>query len=298
MVSRTKVAVVVDSAASLPVEMISGRSTGLFIVPMQLNIGNNVYLDGLDLTPSEFYTMQRLGKEIAKTSAPTPESFLTAFEAAAKVADHVLCLTVSAKFSSSYFSASSVIEDVRSNFPHTKFALVDTGSAAGGEGLVVTEALRVSRIAKSWDQVLLSTNRVICRISLFAYLDTLKYVSMSGRVPKMLYITTSILNIKPVVEMAGGGIRTIDRVRGSTRATESLIESIRRKIGGFPLHISIMHADVGDEAEKICKKIRSEFDCVELYVSEFSPVMGAHTGPGLLALAYWEDYPDYGNQKW
>ena len=285
MANEDQVAIVVDSAASLPAKV--GEHDAVYVVPMQLNIGGRTYLDGRDLAPSEFYRLLRARAGAPTTSAPSPAQFLDAFERAARDHPNIACLTVSRSFSSSFDSARAAAQDAGVSLPHAKVAGLDTQTAAGGEGLVATEAWRVASRDAGLDEVMSAARAVVAKVSLLAFLDTLYYVWKSGRVPAVAHAATSLLQIKPVLEMARGEIHNVARPRTAARAEERMLEQMRRRIGSGPVHATVMHGDAEEQAEALRQRVESEFPCQELYVSEFSPVMGAHTGPGLLGIAFW-----------
>ena len=284
---RGRVAIVVDSAASLPAD--TAEREGLFVVPMQLAVGDETYLDGRDLKPTAFYRMLRDMTDLPKTSAPSPASFLETFRSAAKGAAAIFCLTVSSRFSSSHDSARTAVREAEGAVQHTEIAVVDSGSAAGGEGLIALEAWRAAQRGESLDGVVAAAEAVIPKVSILAYVDTLHYLWKGGRVQRLAYAGTSLLRIKPVFELSQGEVRNVARPRTGRRAAERLVELMRRRVGSGRLHATVMHADVEEAAEALQQRIGAEFPCDELYVSEFSPVMGAHTGPGLLGVAFWSE---------
>ena len=284
MANGNEVAIVVDSAASVPANL--GEDDGLYVVPMQLTIGGKTYLDGVDLAPFEFYRLLRDRAEAPTTSAPSPAQFLGAFERAAQDHPNIACLTVSRRFSSSFDSASAASQEAAAAVPHAEIAVLDTETAAGAEGLVATEAWRVSRSGAGLDEVMSAARAVAAKVSLLAFLDTLYYVWKSGRAPAVAHAITSLLQIKPLFEMSGGEIRNVARPRTAARAEEQMLKQVRRRIGPGPIHATVMHGDE-ERAEALRRQVAAEFPCRELYVSEFSPVMGAHTGPGLLGIAFW-----------
>ena len=280
-------AVVVDSAASLPAGM--GEDLQLFTVPMRLTIKGKTYLDGLDLMPADFYRMLERTKEAPATSSPSPDSFLDAFRAASEVASSVLCVTVSPRISSSYDSATNAAHEAMQALPDTRIVVIDSESAAGGQGLIAMEAWRAARDGAELDHVISAAKAVVPSVVLLAFLDTLYYVWKSGRVPRVAYASTSLLRIKPIMELSRGEIRNVARPRTRPKAAERMLALMRQRVLSDPIHATVMHAGVGDEAEQLRGRIESEFHCQELFISEFSPVMGSHTGPGLLGIAFWSE---------
>lgn len=254
---------------------------------MQLNIDGKTYLDGLDLTVPDFYKQLRGMKSLPFTSSPAPTSFLNAFEAASVEADDILCLTVSSKLSSTHDSANAAAAEAKERLPNTRIEILDTETAAGAEGLIVTQALRSVMGGDSLDKVLAACRLVIAKISLLAFLDTLYYVWKSGRVLGVTHAVASVLKVKPLFDMARGEVTTVDRPRTAAKAKNSLLELMHQRIGSSRIHAAVMHADVREEAEALHNRVEAEFDVAELFITEFSPVMGAHTGPGLLGVAFW-----------
>ena len=285
-----RVALVVDSAASLPPHY--EQLPGLHVVPMHLHIDGESYLDGQDLTTGDFYKLLRGANRPPSTASPSPGSFLSAFEAASLGAHSILCLTISPRFSSTHDSAMMAAAQAAERIPGLRIEVIDTESAAGGQGLVVTEALRAASKGLTLDEVAAECAKVIPRVSLLGCLDTLYYVWKSGRVPGIAYVSTKLLKIKPLLELTRGRVKNIGRPRTTQRAVARLLELMRQRTGAAPVHAAVMHADAAEEAEAVRRRIEDEFDTVELFVSEFSPVLGAHTGPGLLCIAFWaEDAP-------
>lgn len=285
-----RVAIVVDSAASLP--SYCDQLFGPHVVPVQLSIDGKSYLDGQDLTTGDFYRLLRRSKRPLSTASPAPGSFLSAFESAAAEARSILCLTISSHFSSTYDSAMVAAAQAAERTPGLRIEVVDTESAAGGQGLVVTEALRAARNGLGLDEVAAACTKVIPRVSLLGCLDTLYYVWKSGRVPGIAHVSTKLLKIKPLLELTRGSVKSIGRPRTTQRAVARLLWMMRQRAGSGQVHAAVMHADAAEEAEMIRRRIESDFETVELFVSEFSPALGAHTGPGLLGVAFWaEDTP-------
>ena len=278
-----KVAVVTDSAASLPPD----SPPGLYIVPMQLLVDGEDFEDGIGISATEFYRRLRSRDSVCNTSSPSPSRFLDAFNKASQEASSILCITVSHTFSSTYDSAKTAIRSARTALPGVEIELVDSKSAAGGQGLVVTAALRIANTGGSLREVRDSAENVADRVSLFAFLDTLYYVWRGGRVPKLAYAGAAILDLKPVLYMKHGNVQNVARPRTRRRAKHRMLELMEKKIGNSPVHINVMHGDSVDDAEEIRVAVYNKFDCKELFVSEFSAVMGVHTGPGLVGVAFW-----------
>jgi DegV family protein with EDD domain len=120
-------------------------------------------------------------------------------------------------------------------------------------------------------------------------MDTIRYIYRSGRIPKVAAVAGSILNIKPLFTFSSGTPHFIGAVRNRERGLARLLKEIRRKTGDCPLHAAVMHVYAQEQAEVLKERISSEFDCVELWVTEFSPLMGYACGTGTLGVAF---YPE------
>ena len=287
MTSSPRVAIVVDSGASLPDDL--SRRHDLHVVPLEVSLGGDSYLDGKELSPTEFYRKLRSSSSVPSTSAPAPARFLEAFRKAGADARPVLCLTVSARFSASFDSASAAAADARESMPAVQVKVVDTETAAGAEALVALEAARVAERGLGLEEVATAARRVIGRARLLAFIDTLYYLWKGGRVPMIAHTGTSLLRIKPLFELSRGEVRTVARPRTRRRATARLIELLKDRAGSGPLHAAVMHADAAGEAEEVRREVAASFQCEELFVGEFTPAMGAHIGPGLLGIAFWSE---------
>ena len=277
--------VVVDSAASLPAEKV--QQPQLLVVPMGVSFGESTYRDGRDLSPTDFYRLLRESPTLPTTSAPSPASFLEAFQQAAEEARSVLCLTVASHFSASFDSAKTAAREAKETLPDLEVSVLETQSAAGGEGLIALEAWRVARLGKGLEEVSSAAQRVIARVRVLAFVDTLYYLWKGGRVPRIAHEGASLLRIKPLFELIQGEVRTVARPRTHRRAVRRLLDLMRQRVGSDRIHATVMHADAADAAEELRQQVEEEFSCQELFTSEFTPVMGAHIGPGLLGIAFW-----------
>ncbi len=281
--SKFPVAVVADSAASIPGEYQSHPL--LSIVPMRLTLDGQSYMDGKDITPTDFYHKLRSSTGVATTASPSLASYLEAFEKVKQIAQSVICITVSSRYS----SASEMANAAAREMPDLPIRVVDSESAGGGEGLILLEALRAAESGLTPDAVKMRTDAVIQKTHLVAMLDTLHYLWKGGRVPRLAATGTSLLNIKPIFELRLGDAKSLSRPRTRRRAMDRLLEYVEKNSGVKPIHVCVMNADCIDDAQDIYARIKTSFDCSEIYISQLTPVMGAHIGPGMLGIALWSE---------
>ncbi len=284
---RGRVAIVVDSAASVPGEF---KDSGLtFVAPMRLAVGGATFRDGVDVSAADFYRMQREDAGRISTSAPTPGDFISAYAAASKVAESALVIVVSGVFSASKRSADLAVEQFREMCPNFEIRRLDSQSAAGGQGLIAWEAFNAACAGASPGQVEGRALEVRARTRLLAYVDTLYYLWKGGRAPGIAHVGASLLNIKPVFELNRSEISGIAKPRTVSRANARLVDLMGERVGDSRVHAMVMHADAAERAEVLRAAVSERFDCVELFQTEFTPVMGAHIGPGMVGVAFWSE---------
>ncbi len=288
MQGNRRVSIVTDSAASLPAQLAGESNEYLHVIPHQMVINGATYREGVDLSPEEFYETLRRLKRPPTTSGPSPEQFVKTFEAASKVSDSVVCLVLSSKFSMTYHSAVLGAGEASERLPGTQIEVIDTESATGS-GLMVIEALRLSEEGRTADEIVRRTKELVPRVKVIATLDTLYYLLKGGRVPVLAHLGTSLLQVKPIFEMYRGEVRTVAKVRTAKRAKGKLVDLLQEDVGEGRIHAAVLQGNAPDEARELEERIASEFNCAELYVGTFSPVIGAHTGPGLLGVSYWSE---------
>ncbi|OGO20646.1 MAG: hypothetical protein A2Z15_01095 [Chloroflexi bacterium RBG_16_50_11] len=281
-----KVAIVTDTTACVPQEQVAKYD--IEVVPVPLIINEKTYRDGIDITPTEFYAILRKAKRLPTTSASSPSPYLEAYRNASRKADNILCLTEPSKFSAMYNSARTAMETAKDILPNVNIEVIECVTAAAGQGLVALAAARAAAAEKTPDEVKQIINSVMSRVNLFATLDTLQYLAKSGRVPQAAALVNSILNIKPVFTLNHANPHTVGLPRTMKSAINHILklmeEAVKRE---QQLHVAVMHADAIKEAVILKDMILSKFDCKEIYITEFTPVMGVHTGPGLVGVAFY-----------
>lgn len=281
-----KIAIVTDSSACLPAGLAARYA--IQVVPLSLIFGEVHYRDGVDISPAEFYTRLRETREIPRTAHSSPGAYLAAYRKAAQIAPEVLCITLSSSFSGQFNSAQVAAELAREAMPELTVRVLDSGTAASAQGFVVLVAAQAASGGDNPVEVLTVARRVARRVYLVAMVDSLDYLVRGGHVPRAAAWANSLFRIKPLVALNGGEARPVARTRSKARAMERIIGIIRQRAAPRqPLHIAVMHADALDDAVTLRDKITARYDCAELYITEFTPVMGAHIGPGLVGVAFY-----------
>jgi DegV family protein with EDD domain len=282
----TRLALITDSAACLPRHLVEEH--GIDVVPLALVLEGKVYPDQADGDNDQFYQHLRSARRLPTTASPSPGDYLETLRRAASKAEAALCITVGSRFSSSYDSAEQAAERARVELPTLQVKVIDSGAAAMAQGFVVLEAARAAAAGGDLEAAAGRAETLKPRVAIIALLDTLDYLARGGRVPRAAAWASTLLQVKPIVEFSHGSVRLVSRARVHRRAQERLFALLEERVtGAESLHLCVHHADAPEEALALAEQARSALNPVELYISEFTRVMSAHTGPGLLGFAYY-----------
>jgi DegV family protein with EDD domain len=282
------VAIVTDSTSCLPREEVERYS--IEVVPLNLVHEGQVYRDGQDLTADQFYRLLKAARRLPTTSPASPGDYLEVFRRVGEKARSILCISVSGKLSGMFDSARAAAELATEVLPRTAIQVMDSKTAAMAQGFVVLAAARAARLGSSLPEVMDAAARIMPRVELVAALDTLHYLARGGRVPMVAAWAASILQIKPILMLSRGEVGLLERVRTRKKALSRLVELMRARVGKKRLvHASVFHAQALDEALALQERVIREFQPQELYLTQFTSVMGVHTGPGVVGLAYYAE---------
>jgi DegV family protein with EDD domain len=278
-----KVAIVTDSSASLPAGL--AQDLGIRVVPIMLVLNGYSFHDGVDITPGELYRLLRSTRHVPTTSAPSVGDFLRVYATAAETASGIVSIHMSQKLSATHTSAraaSQLVDDV-------PIRVLDSGTAAMGQGFVVLAAARAAAEGADLETVVARAQNVASRVHLLATIGTLEYLHRGGRIGGAATLLGTALQIKPVLYLADGHVDVFAKPRTQSKAAQVMLRQISEQADGHQLHVAIFHADAPEEAEELRKTIAQQFRCAELYVTEMTPVMGAHTGTGVLGVVFYAD---------
>ena len=277
-------AIVSDSSVSLPADITRGLP--LFLAPLEVRIDGRVYADGVDIAPAEFYTRLKSSTELPTTAAPPPGAFLDAIRRAGKGADEVVCMTISSELSAAHSAAAEAVRLAEAQLPHLSVTLVDSRSAGAAQGLIALDAARSAASGASMSDVLARMERRIGDTHFIGYLNTLYYLWRGGRVPRLFMWMGSVLNLKPVLQLSAGRIGLVERPRTEAKALARLTAIAAERTAGHPTRAAVMHAMEPEKGAMLAEQLRARLHIEELLITEFTPAIGAHTGPGLVGCAF------------
>jgi len=282
-VSPTGPVIVTDSAASLPQETIDRY--GVVVVPLSLVIGGVLYADG-ELDADE--VLRRIHSEPVTTSAPSPGDFIKAVDESERDRG-VLILTVASKMSAAYAAASNASR----YFEPGLVRVVDTGTAAGAQGLVVQEAAERAAEGADLDELVAAAEHVSGRVRLIASVEDLDYLARSGRVPNLAARAGKSLSLRPLFEFSRGPVKPLRPAVGDRGVLGRRLDAGAAGADGSQLHAAGRHAPAAPLAREIHARIAEMEPDALMFEAPFSSVMVAHTGPGLIGVAWWREELGY-----
>lgn len=277
----TNIGLITDSGCDLPDDILSQYEIGL--VPLYIIWGREELRDRIDIRPADFYKRLVTDPVHPTTSQPHPGDFKQAIEdAVQKGAEEVVVITISSGMSSTYNSALHAAGMVE-----VPVHVVDTRANSLTQGFEVLAAARAREAGGSVEDIVAAADRVRQNAVTILHVDTLEYLHRGGRIGRAAKWVGTILNLKPqlYVDHETGRIEPGTRSRSRSQALTKLYDRFFDMLDtSQPLHVGIVHSERNDDAQEMAERIRREYKPVELFISMTSPMMGAHTGPGAIAL--------------
>ncbi len=276
-----KVAVVTDSTANIPSEWISKYD--IKVTPMTVIWGGEELMDGVDITPEEFFVRLTSEKVMPSTSQPTPGVMKKVYEELGAAGYDVLSVHISSNLSGTMNSALQAKEML----PDQNIEVVDTLNVSGGECWAVLKGAQAAEAGKTLAECKAAAENAAKNTYLVVALDTLEFLHRGGRIGGAQRYLGAALNLKPLLEVTKKGtLDGIDRVRTSKKAHKRMVELIVEKIGDKKLvHICMMHAVAEENANKVLEMIKEVVDVDESIITWVSPGIGVHVGPGVVGVA-------------
>jgi DegV family protein with EDD domain len=288
---KQTVAIVTDSVAQVPAEI--AQELDISVVPLTVQIAGQQFLDGIDLSPIELYRRMRLEKVIPTTTAPSLGQYLETFRTRlCDGAQAVLYVSLSSKLSSSYRIACLAADQMLTDYPEQTIEVLDNRQAAIAQGFVAIAAARLAVEGKPLSEVMKAAREASHHTGLVVTLETLEYLALGGLIGKVAYMLGSLIDIKPILTIDEQGAATpVSRMRGENHALHAIVDYVARQVEGCRrLYLAIMEADALEQAARLQELVLQKLQPLEVFHSEFTPVMGVHTGPGLVGLGYYYDF--------
>jgi DegV family protein with EDD domain len=275
------IAIVTDSTAYIPEDLIN--KYGLHVVPQVLIWGEKTYEDGVDILPDEFYQRLATASVMPSTSQATPATFLKLFNELVPQGRQILAILISEKLSGTIASAIQA----RDQFPDATIEIVDSTTTAMALGYQVLTVARAAQNGASLAECKALAEEARQHTGVVFAVDTLEFLHRGGRIGGASRFLGTALNIKPLLEVVNGRVEAIERVRTRKKRIQRLLELAEERIAGRrPLRLATLHANAQDEARELLEQANARFGAEEILLTEVSPVIGTHAGPGTVGLAY------------
>jgi DegV family protein with EDD domain len=249
---------------------------GIEVVPLKVMFGSQTFRDRVDISDEEFFARLQAAGSLPTTSAPSPGDFAAVYERLSRECDAVISIHLGGNLSATVESARLGAQSVE-GFP---VHVVDSRSVTICVGFLCQVAAESASVAEALKRV----EERIPRQRILALLDTLRYLEMGGRINRAQAVIGSVLDLKPILGVAGGEIKPLDRVRTRRKAMTRLVELFEQDL---PVErVAVMHAQAPAEAEQLRQGLSTVLEGVEVETAQVGPVLGTHIGPGAVGLAY------------
>lgn len=280
----TKVMVVTDSTAYIPQDILFGLP--IRVVPLQVIWGDEQFRDGIDISPNEFYERLKHAEVMPSTSQTTPATFKELYQELSEQNYDIFSIHISEKLSGTIDSAIQAREMLELKNIEI-FDSQASGMALGFQALAVA---RAANNGASLKECLKIAEKARDHTGILFAVKTLEFLRRGGRIGGAAALVGTMLKMKPILALRDGKIESVDKVRTMNKALDKVIDMLVTKVQDHhPIRISIQHANSYAEAELLLEKVKSRFPdgkLTETMISDVSPAIGTHTGPGLLGISY------------
>jgi DegV family protein with EDD domain len=281
------VKIITDTTSCLSPDI--ARRFDIPVIPQVVNFGEESYLEGVNLDNATFMKKIRTCQELPKTAAPPPELFSREFQRFVPLGEPILCIHPSIDVSGTVRSAKVAAMD----FPQADIRIIDTRLIASPLGDIVEQAAICAADGLTADQIVRKVTNLMRRARVYFLVSTLDYLARGGRIGNASALLGGILQIKPILTMRYGKVDQYEKERTYKRAFNRLIEIVcEQSKGNHQNMVSVMHADVPDEALKLAKELKNRLNLAAIpAITDVPPAIVTHGGPGILAVGFFVASP-------
>jgi len=261
------------------------KKYNISVAPQVLIWGDQTYKDGVDIESREFFTRLKTAKVMPSTSQVAVISFQEIFQDLVDKGHDVLALLVSSKLSGTVQSAMQA-RDLMST-AREKVHVVDSQSVAMALGFQVLAVARAIEQGASLNDAIALAEKSYQYTGVSFAVDTLEFLHRGGRIGGAQRFLGTMLNMKPILAIQDGRVEGVDRIRTKNKAQDRVLELTVEKIAGrTPVRLATLHANAADEARALLTRAEQALNPVESFLTEVSPTVGTHAGPGTVGLAF------------
>ena len=275
---KAKVKIVIDSTADLPRAILD--ELGIDVVPLKVHFGQEVYCDGVDLTPEEFMRKLTESPTLPTTSQPSVGVFEEVYARLAREYEGIVSIHISARLSGTYGSAKAAAASISPG--RCRVEVIDSMTASMALGFIAMTAARAANDGQDVDKVVMVTRQVMHDVHVLFVPDTLEYLQKGGRIGRAQAMLGSLLDIKPVLKIEDGIVQPVEKVRTRARAMDRLYEFVEF----FPrvAEMALVHSASPAEIDSLLGRIDAVFPRDQIIVTRFGAVIGTHVGPGTIGV--------------
>ena len=283
--------IITDTACDMPASL--AQKLGISAVPLKVIIGGKTMdssLSKLDVGNTAFYDLLRHGVDI-KTSSPSIDDFVRYFKRVLEQGKDILYIGFSSGLSGTYTVGRIAAEELSLDYPERKILTVDSLCGSMGQSLLLHYCVQKKREGLTLEEVRDHAEKIKCNICHWFTVDDLKHLKKGGRISAAAAIAGSVMNIKPVLKVNDSGkLEVVYKARGKKFAIAKMVEQMGQNFypDGNDI-VFINHADCPDDADLLARSITKNYGITDFVISDIGPSLGAHSGPGALALYYLGD---------
>jgi DegV family protein with EDD domain len=276
-----KVALVTDSTTYIPKKYLDIYV--IRVIPVTIVWSGRVLRDGIDIQPQEFYTRLRTASEMPSTSQPSPSEVKAVFDELLAKGYDILSIFISQKLSGTFASARQAL----AMLPGENIEVIDSRTGSMGAGWPILIAAQAAAEGADLAECKVIAEKALDNVGILLMVDTLEFLHRGGRIGRAQRFLGSALNLKPILEVVNGEFIGLERVPTRRRAFKRLIESLEKRIGDrSPVHLATLHANAPDFAQELNEQAVARINPLKTLISEVSPAVGAHLGPGTVGFAF------------
>ena len=279
----SKIALVTDSTAYMPPELV--KKYNISVAPQIVIWGDQTYKDGIDIDSREFFTRLKTAKEMPTTAQVSVVSFQEIFQDLVSKDFEVLALLISTKLSGTIQSAVQAKELM--NSAGEKVHIVDSQSVAMALGFQAIAVARAIEQGANLKEAITLAEKLHEHTGVFFAVDTLEFLHRGGRIGGAQRFIGTMLNMKPILAIQEGRVEGIERIRTKAKAHDRILELTIEKVNRrSPVHLATLHANAMEDARALLTRAEQALNPAESFLTEVSPTVGTHAGPGTVGLAF------------
>lgn len=285
--------IIVDSTCDLPDELM--EMYDIKSLPLKVLLNGREYLDKVTIQVDEVYEAMRQGI-VPKTSLPNPQDILSVFNDYCSKGYDFIYLALSSLLSGTYQLASTIMDELKVNFPERRMQIIDSRGGSTATGLIALQAARMSDTGKSFDTIVSQVFKLVDHVEHIFTITDLNWLIKGGRISRSAAIIGNILSIKPILQVNNGLMEVIGKVRGRKNSLNTVVDILEERISNFPDQIiGISHADDLESAEELSHLIDGRLGAKCKIINKIGSVLGSHLGIGGVGVFFFNKKPDIYN---